>query len=215
MCTLLCSALWLCRLCLREKQRDFSRQNLITIFFSFSPLLFLAVVADVVLCCDVVLCFYGVCILRVRKNRRRKWKVQKLQCCSCGGVRFFGFWFEAADRLAAILFPILCCFLCCASCILLFPPHGVLETCSRSRSVEEVDDKESLMPDRLLTNSLWDGGKGALGEKVQVAFISSCCDCWGGGGWRLIFFFSFIWHVEGGRERDIFFFNFVFSLWSG
>ncbi len=65
---------WLCRLCLWEKQRDFSRQNLI-IVFCFSPLSFLAVVADVGLCCDPVLCFSGVFVLGVRRNRRRKWKV--------------------------------------------------------------------------------------------------------------------------------------------
>jgi hypothetical protein len=42
--------------------------------------------------------------------------------------------------------------LCWAACILLLPPHGlVLETCSRSRSVEKIDDKESLTPNRLLS----------------------------------------------------------------
>ncbi len=56
-------------------------------FFS-PPLSFVAVVADVVLCCDLVVCFCGVFVLGVR---RRKWKVQKLQCCSCGGVCFSGF----------------------------------------------------------------------------------------------------------------------------
>jgi hypothetical protein len=47
--------------------------------------------------------------------------------------------------------------LCWAACILLLPPHGlVLETYSRSRSIEKMDDKESLTPNRLL---------GALGRK--------------------------------------------------
>jgi hypothetical protein len=47
--------------------------------------------------------------------------------------------------------------LCWAACILLLPPHGlVLETCSRSRSAEKIDDKESLTPNWLLS---------ALGQK--------------------------------------------------
>jgi len=79
-------------------------------------------------------------------------KVQKLQHCSWEEFVFFGFWFEAPDRLTTILFPILCRFLCWAACILLLPPHGlVLETCSGSRSVEKIDDKESLTPNRLLS----------------------------------------------------------------
>jgi hypothetical protein len=99
-------------------------------FFSFSPFSFFAVVADEVLCCDQVPYFREVFILGGRKNKRRKWKVQKLQRCSCGGVYFFGFGFEVADRLAIVLFRILCRFLCCVARILLLPPHGVLETYS-------------------------------------------------------------------------------------
>ncbi len=64
---------------------------------------------------------------------------------------FSAFDSKLADRLAAVLFPIICCFSCRAARILLLPPHGMLETCSRSRPIEEFDDKESSTLDWLVS----------------------------------------------------------------
>ncbi len=88
MCTLLCSALTLLSLSVRETKRLFETEFEHCFFF---PSFFFGGCGDVVLCCDLVVCFCGVFVLSVRRKRRRKWKVQKLQCCSCGGVCFLAF----------------------------------------------------------------------------------------------------------------------------
>ncbi len=51
------------------------------------------------------------------------------------------------------------------------------------------------------TNSLWDGGEGAPGERVHLDFILFILFfyCGGGGGWRVMFFFGL--HLTCGRKK--------------
>ncbi len=159
MCTLLCCVFGDSVISVCERSKETFRNRIWSLFFCFSHLSFLAVVVDVILCCDPVLCFCGV--LRFWVWGGLGGGNGKFRNCNIilGRSLFFFLVFDLKLLIDSPLsfFQFFVVSLYWAVCNFLLPPHGlVLETCSWSRSVEKIDDKELLTPNQLLS---------ALGQK--------------------------------------------------